>query len=66
MTDDELVNHILKRKKGAIKSARLPKGFPGWDQIGDVTWGNVKERAANNEPGFRELKKLLGDRRFDK
>lgn len=60
------VTEILQGKKGSIKNAPLPRGFPGWSAVGDMMWGEVEERARRGEPGFRELRKLLSDKRFDK
>lgn len=60
------VGEILAEKKGSIKNAPLSPGFPGWDQIMDMQWEEVTERARRNDPGFRELRKLLSDKRFNR
>jgi len=64
--DGETVREILKRKRGAIRTAPLERGSPGWDTILDLKWDEVVMRAEADEPGFRTFKKLLGERRFNK
>lgn len=60
------VREILREKRGAIRQAPLEPNAPSWDDILDLTWEEVAERAEADEPGFRTIRKLLGDRRFDK
>jgi hypothetical protein len=60
------VAEILKRKRATIKDAPLDEGSPSWDDILDLTWEELKRRAARGEPGFRTFKKLLERRRFNK
>lgn len=60
------VAEILQNKRGSINSAPLPRGFPGWEAVANMSWDEVKDRARRREVGFRELRKLLGDRRFNK
>ena len=60
------VAEILKTKKASIKSARLAKGSPSWDDIMHLTWEEVQRKAQQNEPGFRTFQKLLKRKRFDK
>jgi hypothetical protein len=60
------VGEMLVLKKGSIKNAPLPKGAPGWDQISKMTMKEVEARARANEPGFKEVYKLLTQKRFDK
>ncbi len=60
------VSEILRDKRGRIKNAPLPQGFPGWEPVGDMMWEEVERRARAREPGFRELHKLLSDKRFDR
>jgi hypothetical protein len=31
-----------------------------------MTWGDILDGAAKGRPGFKELKKLFGDHRFDR
>jgi len=60
------VADLLKEKKGSIKNARLEKLSPPWAEIDSLTWEEIVARAAVDVPGFRTIKKLLGDKRFDK
>ena len=57
---------ILKLKKGSIKQAQLPEGSPSWDEINQMTWEEIDESANSNLTGFKAIRKLLSDRRFDK
>jgi hypothetical protein len=60
------VGEILAGKKASIKAAPLDPGSPSWDDILDLTWEEIEERARQRVPGFRTFRKLLSDRRFDK
>jgi hypothetical protein len=60
------VRDILKGKKGSIKQADLEPGAPSWDDIQDLTWEEIEERAEADMPGYRTIRKLLSDKRFDK
>jgi hypothetical protein len=60
------VGAILAEKKASIKSAPMPRGLPGWEEVDSMVWEEVIFRARRNEPGFRELRKLLSDKRFNK
>jgi hypothetical protein len=60
------VREILNGKRGSIRTAPLEPNSPSWDDILDLTWEDVVEKATADEPGFRTIKKLPGDRRFDK
>lgn len=64
--DNEKVKDILKRKKGSIKQAPLPKGSPSWDDIGDKTFGEIKKNAQKNIDGYKTIRKLLTNNRFSK
>ena len=64
--EGKTVAEILAGKRGSIRQAPLPRGFPGWDQVISMDWGELVDRARRNEAGFRELRKLLSDKRFDK
>ncbi len=57
---------ILKLKKGSIKQAKLPEGSPSWDEINEMTWSEIESNANANLTGFKAIRKLLSDRRFDK
>ncbi len=60
------VKQILRGKKGSIKDAELEPGSPSWDEIQDLTWEEIVAKAKADVPGCRTIKKLLGDKRFDK
>ena len=60
------VAEILRGKKASVKNAALEPGSPTWDDILDLTWEEVQERAKRKEPGFKTIKKLLGNREYDK
>lgn len=60
------VRQILKGKKGAVKDARLPAGAPTWSAIDCLPWEEIVAWAAADVPGYKTIKKLLGDRRFDR
>jgi len=57
---------ILKYKKASIKQARLPQGSPDWDAFSQMTWEQVEDGAHANRAGFKVVRKLLTDKRFDK
>ena len=61
-----MVAEILKRKKGSIKQAKLPIGSPDWDEFSQMIWEEVEAGAKVNKPGFKVVRKLLTDKRFDK
>jgi hypothetical protein len=60
------VAEILKDKRASIKNAPLESGSPSWDEILDLTWEEIEDRADRDDPGFRTFKKLLQGKRFDK
>ncbi|MFN3168542.1 MAG: hypothetical protein ACE37H_15895 [Phycisphaeraceae bacterium] len=60
------VLEILKTKKASIRSAPLPIGAPNWDDIMDWLWEDVDAAAKANKPGFKTIRKLLTDGRFDR
>jgi hypothetical protein len=64
--NNETVSDILKRKQGRIKNAPLPPGSPSWDEILDLTWEEIKERAIQRTKGFKTFRKLLSDPEYDK
>ncbi len=57
---------ILKLKKASIKQAQLPKGSPNWEEINQMIWEEIEANANANLTGFKAIRKLLSDRRFDK
>jgi hypothetical protein len=62
----QTVAAILRRKKASIKQARLPTGSPDWDAFMQMTWEQIEAGARANRPGFKVVRKLLTDKRFDK
>ncbi len=37
-----------------------------WDELSQVTWEEIERNANVNMTGFKAIRKLLSDRRFDK
>ena len=64
--DNRTVGEVLKGKQGSIQRAPLPPGSPSWDDILDKPMADIEKRAKAGEQGYREIRKLLNDRRFDK
>jgi hypothetical protein len=60
------VRDLLKGKKGSIKNAPLEKGAPSWDVLLTLTWGEIEDGANQGRPGFRTIRKLLTDSRFNR
>lgn len=60
------VSDILKSKKGSIKQAQLPPDSPSWEEFSNMTWEQIEQGVAENIPGFKVVRKLLSDRRFDR
>jgi hypothetical protein len=60
------VAEILKTKRARIKYAPLDPGSPSWDDILDLTWEDVDERARRRLPGYKTLRKLLSDPEYNK
>ena len=60
------MREILTVKKGSVRSAPLPAGSPGWDAVLDLTWEEITAAADAGAAGFRTIRKLLPDRRFDR
>jgi len=63
---DDLVSDILKTKKGSIRNAELPPGSPSFDDILDMPFSQIEAGARANLPGYKTIKKLLTDRRFNR
>jgi len=63
---DPTVAEMLRRKKASVQDAPLPAGSPGWDEIRDERLSEVERKARLNVPGYKTIRKLLSDRRFDK
>ncbi len=62
MTGEE----ILRLKKGCVKNAPLPRGSPDWSDIERMMWEEIEAEASDNNIGFKVIRKLLTDQRFDK
>ncbi len=60
------VREILRTKRSGIRRAPLPEGSPSWDDIQDWTWQEIEDAAQSGRVGFRTIRKLLTDSRFDK
>jgi hypothetical protein len=60
------VADILQLKKGSVRTAPLPPGAPPWADLEAMAWEQVEESARRNEPGFKTVRKLLTDQRFDR
>lgn len=57
---------ILKQKRGGIRQAPLPSGSPSWDEFREMTWEQIEDGANAGKPGFKVVRKLLTDKRFDR
>ena len=62
----ETVRDILRRKRASVKNAPLEAGAPSWDDILDLPFAEIDRLARHGEPGYRTIRKLLTDRRFDR
>jgi hypothetical protein len=60
------VRDILKLKKQSVTNAPLPQGAPDWRDVGRMTWEEIDAAAQCDLPGYRTIRKLLSDARFDK
>jgi hypothetical protein len=60
------VRDILRRKKSSIRFAPLPPASTSWSEIEDMTWEEIEDGARLNRPGFKMIRKLLADQRFDR
>jgi hypothetical protein len=60
------VKDILKDKKGSIRNAPLEPGSPSWEDVQNMTWEEIEAAAKADKPGYRTIRKLLTDGRFDK
>lgn len=65
-SNDETVADILKRKKASIRQAALEPGSPSWDEVLDLTWAEIKERARRRMAGYKTLRKLLSDSEYNR
>ena len=60
------VADILRLKKGSSRAAPMPAGSPPWPILETLVWERVEDAARQNEPGFKMVRKLLTDQRFDR
>ncbi len=60
------VSEILAEKRAGIKNAPLEDGSPSWKEFAEMTWEDIVSGARARKPGFRTVRKLLTDSRFDK
>jgi hypothetical protein len=60
------ISDILKSKKASIKTARLEPGSPNWDEVQELVWRDIEEGAKQGRPGYRTIRKLLTDSRFNR
>ena len=63
---DTSIEQLLRDKKASIVRAPLPPGSPSWSEVRRMVWGDIEAGARQNPPGFKELRKLLTNRRFEK
>lgn len=47
------VREILRHKRARIKNAALDTGSPAWDDILDLAWEEIVNRAKKRVRGFR-------------
>ncbi len=57
---------ILQLKKSSVRAAPLPRGSPSWKRIEEMIWEEIDEAARLNTPGFKTIRELLTDQRFDR
>ncbi len=60
------IAEILAYKKGSVKQAQLPEGSLDWNTFCMMTWEQLAVGARENRTGFKVVRKLLTDKRFDK
>jgi hypothetical protein len=60
------VADILRLKKGSVRMAPLPVATPSWNELDKMSWEQVEDGARQNQPGFKTVRKLLTDQRFDR
>ena len=63
---DKTVQEVLKEKKGSIKNAPIPPGGPNWKDLMPLTMEEIRKLAQKGETGYREIWKLLTDKRFNR
>jgi RHS repeat-associated protein len=60
------VADVLKGKQGSITNAPLPEGSPSWDDVRGQTMDEIDKAAKAGKIGYKTIKKLLNDKRFNK
>jgi hypothetical protein len=60
------VRDILKLKQANFMQAPLPAGSPAWSDILDLRWEDIETAAQADDSGFKTIRKLLSDSRFDR
>jgi hypothetical protein len=60
------VSEILKQKKASVLTAPLEPDSPSWKDLESLTWEEVDRGAQQSLPGYKTIRKLLSDRRFDR
>jgi RHS repeat-associated protein len=60
------VNEILRKKKGSITRAELPRGSPSWSDVGNMTLSEIRAAARNRQIGYKTILKLLLEKNYDK
>lgn len=63
---DTKVSEILKSKRAGIKQAPLPRGAPSWDELQQLTWGDIEERTRQGQNGYKMIKKLLTKKEYER
>jgi hypothetical protein len=63
---DPTVAEVLEGEKASIKDAPLPKGSPSWEDLSETRMSEIDRRARRNVRGYKTIRKLLSDKRFDK
>jgi hypothetical protein len=61
-----MVGEVLRRKKASVRDAPLPGGSRSWDDLWDERLSEVDWKARRNVLGYKTIRKILSDRRFDK
>jgi hypothetical protein len=57
---------MLRRKKASVQDAPLPAGSPSWDDIRGERLSEIDRKARLDVPGYKTIRKLLSDKRFDR
>ncbi|HSI35424.1 MAG: hypothetical protein ACAI43_25815 [Phycisphaerae bacterium] len=64
--DGMTVSEVLRQKKASIRTAPLPPGSPSWSELEPMRWEAIESGARQNLPGYKTVRKLLTDQRFDR